>query len=325
MLKIGNLFRFVILIVVFVILVVVFGLMSQDSVQYHIRVLINGQSQNDDDNGIPSIVHFVLGQGDKLNVTLIRTASQAFIFINYLAILAARRQLHPKKLYVHYHHEPNTFWWNQMKQDREIDATLMKSRLVDTIYMRPVDHHSHRADIIRLEVLMKYGGIYLDIDALALRSFDPLRNLSDVIMAHESDDENTACNAIILSKRNAQFVRRMYDAYQSFDQKCWVCHSVKLPGQLAHVYSNEVMVLPTKTFFRPDWSEVHKFYNSNDYDFTSSYASHFWNSVSNDHLHKLTPDKILNGNFTLARMLLQAIGKNTFEKLKTVFTTDSVH
>ena len=45
---------------------------------------------------------------------------------------------------------------------------------------------------MRLEVLLEYGGIYLDIDVLTLRHFAPLLNRGKVVMAHQDDDRKTA-------------------------------------------------------------------------------------------------------------------------------------
>ena len=45
----------------------------------------------------------------------------------------------------------------------------------------------HGGDYI-LDLLINYGGIYFDTDVLALRSFDPLLNLSDVVMANQDYD-----------------------------------------------------------------------------------------------------------------------------------------
>ena len=196
---------------------------------------------------IPSIVHFVLGQGDEPGTQSMHGEASPFLFFNYITMLAARRHLRPSKLIVHYHHEPNTTWWHRAKHDPEIDMVLVQNRVVERIFNRTVDNYAHRADVIRLEATMRYGGIYLDTDVLVLRSFGPLMNLSDVVMAHENDDLTTACNAVIISKRNAAFIRRWYDAYQSFNQSCWACHSVRLPGVLAIMYPDEVQVLPTRT------------------------------------------------------------------------------
>lgn len=271
------------------------------------------------DDRIPTIVHFVVGQGDRENISHRFMLSSPFMFINYLTVLAARRQIHPEKLYIRYYKEPNTFWWNQTKQDPDINATLVKTRLVEHIFNKSVDHHAHRGDIMRLEVLLNYGGIYLDTDVLALRSFEPLLNISDVIMAHQDDDKDTAGNAVIISKKNAPFLRRIYDTYQSFNANCWDCHSVRLTGQLAGIYPHEIRVLPSIYFFYPSYYEQNVFFHSNDYDFSSNYATHLWNKLHHQTLQALTPERILIGNFTLARMLLHAIGKDKIQSLVKLF------
>jgi hypothetical protein len=185
-------------------------------------VLISDEwlSPSENRNRIPSFVHFVVGQVDRENIQNQYGETSPFSFFNYIIILAARRHLHPKKLYVHYYQEPNSFWWNQTKHDREIDITLVKSRLVENIFNNSVNHHSHRSDIIRLEVIMEYGGIYLDIDVLPLRSFDPLLSLNDVILAHQDDNKELICTAVILAKKHATFIKRIYDAYQSYNPNC---------------------------------------------------------------------------------------------------------
>ena len=176
---------------------------------------------------------------------------------------------------------------------------------------------------MRLEVLINYGGIYFDTDVLALRSFESLRNLSDVVMANQDYDTKTACSAVIIAKKNASFLRRVYDAYQSFDDRCWDCHSVRLTGQLALIYSAEIKLLPTVSFFYPNYKQANLFFQDNSYDFKSNYASHLWSKVFYDQLAKLTPKTILRGDFTLARMLLHAIGKEKLQALRKIFAKTS--
>ena len=123
------------------IVIVVISLSPKNFIQENV-VLWNAK-----DNRIPLIVHFVIGQGDRKNVKHLFQLSTPFTMINYLTILAARRQIRPTKLYVHYYEEPTTFWWNQTKQDPEINITPLKSRLVDRIFNKSVDHHAHRGRI----------------------------------------------------------------------------------------------------------------------------------------------------------------------------------
>jgi hypothetical protein len=278
----------------------------------------------DESNGIPSIVHFVVGQFNRAKAQNGASSTSSFTFFHYTTVLAARRHLRPNQLFVHYHHEPTTFWWKKMICDTEINATLIKTRLVRKIFTKPVDLTAHRADIIRLEALMKYGGIYLDLDVLVFRSFDSLLNQTDIVMGYENEKQNHVCNAVILARRNAPFLQRWYDAYQSFDGNCWGCHSVKLPGQLAYLYPNEITVLSMNAFFQPSWTEPGKFHRSNDYNFTSNYASHMWNTINKAELDRLSPERAMRINTTFGRMLRHAIGTSTLLQLQQAFLANSL-
>ena len=143
-------------------------------------------------------------------------------------------------------------------------------------------------------------------------------------MAHEDDNQELACNAVILAKKNATFLKRLYDAYQSYNGSCWGCHSVVMPGRLALIYPREVEILPTRTFFRPSWNEMSKFYESNDYNFSSNYAAHLWSKVSN-HLDELTASMALCANTTFGRMIRQAVGNSTLLTLDRISSQHSSH
>ncbi|CAO3621663.1 unnamed protein product [Cunninghamella echinulata] len=50
--------------------------------------------------------------------------------------------------------------------------TLHQVDLVPEIFGQPISHFAHQADIIRLDVLNEYGGIYLDMDVISLKPLD---------------------------------------------------------------------------------------------------------------------------------------------------------
>jgi hypothetical protein len=62
--------------------------------------------------------------------------------------------------------------------------TLNKVPLVEKVFGRPVSHYAHRADVVRLQVLEEFGGIYLDLDLISLKPVDHLLN-REFIMAQE--------------------------------------------------------------------------------------------------------------------------------------------
>jgi hypothetical protein len=281
---------------------------------------------------IPNIVHFITGQGDaeeaildqlgpRLGSRRMERAPPEFQLINYLVLLSARQHIKPDQLYIHYSLEPTGYWWLKAKQDLKLNLTLNQIPPLTSIYNHPVHHHAHRADIVRLEMLDKYGGIYLDLDVLVLKSFSKLISNShqvEAIFAWENKKYHAICNAVILAPIHSKFLRRLHQSYQSFNSSCWGCHSILLTGQLAQIYQNEVYVLPSKAFFTPSWSDIEELYIYNKYNFKANYACHLWNSyVGNLFLHNLTLNSILKPKkmTTFIRMINHAVGQ---EKLNTI-------
>ncbi len=289
-------------------------------------------SKNDEKIGtydIPNIVHFITGQGDATEAILNRygprlgsrrmeRAPSEFQLINYLVLLSARKHIKPDKIYLHYSLEPTGYWWLKAKNDLQLNITLNQIPQITSIYNHPLYHHAHRSDIARLDILNKYGGIYLDLDVLILKSFSNFISNPyqvEAIFAWENKEFNAICNAVIIAPIYSKFLRRIYESYQSFNSSCWACHSVLLTGYLAKIYSNEVDVLPSNTFFEPSYLHIEELYVYNQYNFQKNYACHLWNSyVGNIFLYNLTLDSILKPQkmTTFIRMIIHAVG---YEKL----------
>ncbi|POW12909.1 hypothetical protein PSTT_04191 [Puccinia striiformis] len=231
-----------------------------------------------------------------------------FGFIHYASIQSAIQILRPTEIQFHYHHRPGGWWFERAL---EIEG-LLWSRNVTEIFGRPVKHFAHKADIIRLEALRDYGGIYLDLD---VRNFDSLLN-QEVVLGQEarptakykrrpgsssSISENGEpvglCNAIILSRPYSSFISRWLSSYKTFNHLRWADHSSVIPWTLAQAHPNEVTVLGPRAFFYPLWHEddlwlVHK---TTDWDFDRSeqFAYHAWSSISHaTYLQSLDPDRI---------------------------------
>lgn len=90
-------------------------------------------------------------------------------------------------------------------------------------------------------MLQQHGGIYLDIDTFVIRPFaEESLLLHDVVMGMEarhldwlrvpmSDDEmdpSGLCNAVIIARKDADFLKIWIDSYEAFDERQWAVHSV---------------------------------------------------------------------------------------------------
>lgn len=231
---------------------------------------------------IPKIVHFVYG---------LRDPGPTLDLIHYAAIKSAHDVLKPDKIMFHYHHMPVG---ENFERARPM-LTLRQVPLVTTVFGQPVTHYAHKADVVRLEVLEKYGGIYLDLDLISLKPVDHLLD-REFVMAQEGVEGSIGlCNAMIMARPHSRFVQRWYSTYASFESTNWNYHSVILPGKLAPFFPKEITVLNHTAFFWPLWDShgLRTLYLEKTYDFSANLGTHVWESAANKNLMKNINEKVV--------------------------------
>jgi hypothetical protein len=280
-----------------------------------------------DPNPVPNIAHFIFGLDPNFG-------HMGFGLIHYMAILGASRHIQPKSIRLHYLYEPEGPWWECAKP--LVDMVLEKD--VTEVYGKPMKMKvQHKADILRMNIMLNEGGIYLvssaeakcaqnggrslilcaspfpslqDSDVIPLRSFSELR-LADLTMGLEGDAG--LCNAVMVGIPNSTFIRRWWGEYKTFDpEHQWAYHSVQLPRQLQRQHPEEVTVLSEKAFFYPSWIHLRTLYDEDDgYDYADNFAVHLWTSADErqrNRLAKLSVSDVYQGRGSfhrIARKLLE--------------------
>ncbi|KAJ3265501.1 hypothetical protein HDU76_012049, partial [Blyttiomyces sp. JEL0837] len=213
---------------------------------------------------IPKLLHFIFGlQRD--------FGGYPFLFVHFMAIKMASDSIQPDHIYVHYYYEPEGYWWNRVK---ELDKVVMMKidKVPDKVFGNVVENVSHQADVLRLQLLMKYGGIYIDSDLFIYRSLDSLLH-HPFIMAKE--DYHGMANAFIMSTKNSMFLHEWYNRYRSFNDSDWSGHSVWLPLKMSQErrFVGLVCALPRVAVFYPGFYENHvEFVHTQDeYIFNNTY------------------------------------------------------
>lgn len=195
---------------------------------------------------IPNVVHFRWGfHSPKIN------------FMNYLAIRSALVSLKPDILKLHYEElNMDNVWFKKLQ-----DSITLVHHDIALEYPRQTQEKwqaSHLADVLRLDILQKEGGIYMDTDVIALRPFDALRHSKmDVVLGHEGGDRHCLCNAIILARKDTPFISQWIKRYSDFSAKEWNYHSVILPKQMALDHPDQVCTLAPSVLFWPTWTSRH--------------------------------------------------------------------
>jgi mannosyltransferase OCH1-like enzyme len=237
---------------------------------------------------VPKIVHYAWYSKSKLTLR----------FHHYVSILSALKFIKPEKIIFWYEIAPKGPYWDEIKlKINESSKLEMMHRVGPTsIYGNHINVEEHKSDVVRLEAVLKYGGIYMDLDVITLKNMDDLLKY-DTTMGYELS--NWLCNGFIMSKAFAPFLRMWHTEYVSFSDGHWNYHSVQLPGILAKNYPSLVHT-EWDTIHRPNWQETNKIYGKGvKYDWSRNYAMHLWYRKYNKDHNKEDIKKL---NSTLGEM-----------------------
>ena len=159
---------------------------------------------HDTDNIVPSVIHFILPLEDKPQLQ----------FYHAVGIISAYWIDRPKKLMLWYNKIPTGHWWNYLKQNItnwNDDVIMIHRTPPDTIYNYKLGFIAHKADIIRLEALAIFGGVYFDTDMLTLKSLQPLKKFPFTI---GREVPYGLSNGAMIATPNSTFPLLMYLSYQ---------------------------------------------------------------------------------------------------------------
>ena len=100
---------------------------------------------------VPKIVHYVwFYPNSRCNVR----------FYHFMSILSAYRFKQPKEIIIWYDNLPCGKWWKETKARVPILNLRQRDPPME-IFGKPIKVPEHRSDVARLDILLKYGGIYL--------------------------------------------------------------------------------------------------------------------------------------------------------------------
>lgn len=185
---------------------------------------------------IPNVIHFCFGLSPD-------HGGKPFSLVHYLAVRSAVETNRPETVLFHYRYEPTGEWWERARPYLDLHPVEPLAAL----YGVPNPHYAHQADYIRLSALHEHGGIYLDMDVLCLRSFEPLRRHETVLGEEGKDGFYGLCNAVILSAPGSWFVSKWLEGFDpntslwkgfrsTGHDAYWNELSVRYPAYLARLY-----------------------------------------------------------------------------------------
>ena len=123
--------------------------------------------------------------------------------------------------------------------------------------------HFGKADVLRYEILVRYGGVYIDADSVIVRpeKFHMLLSefKGDAGIAFERDGE-LICNGVCMSIPNSKFFTSCIRAIpkRNLHAPPWIATGPMLVTDVYRNggYSYGVMVYPSKTFYPISWHGI---------------------------------------------------------------------
>lgn len=242
---------------------------------------------------IPNIFHFVFGMTEDFG-------NKPFSLIHYLSIKSAVIVNTPHQAILWYRYLPSGYWWEKAKS--YIDVQQIDE--VSEIFGNNLERYAHRADIVRLEKLIQFGGVYLDLDVICTDRFAPLLKLKCVWGEEESD--NCLCNGVILAEPNSEFLGLCLEGWKKFESWMWNEVSCYYPARLAKEQPRLLHIENQFSFHWPLWRPLDGIYmfTKTTNTWPRAYCRHLWESKFWDqYLKDLSISTLRNSSTNFANMV----------------------
>ncbi len=220
---------------------------------------------------VPDIIHFIYLKGYEYSLH------------HYIAIKSANVVMKWNLIYIYNDIEPeNNIWWNLTKKIQNVK--IVKVHPPSVINNNIILYKQHIADLMRLEILKIFGGIYFDLDMLTYKDFSDLLlqiNMTNQIMMCKETDTRIN-NAMIACVPDCDFIshwlNEYYTSYGNENLDKWGGLSVMKPYELLNIFPNTI-ILDTKSFLPFDYFHTDFFKNNNNsISFDNSYGIHLWDT-----------------------------------------------
>ena len=225
------------------------------------------------DAGIPKIIHLLyFGETEFHNFHDRCVRSMLFHMRDYRVVI-----------YNNVEPDGNAFW-DKLKTHPRVTVEHIDVPTYFDGY--ELGHFQYKADVVRLEILYKYGGVYLDLDMLIVRNFDEVfRTSRDLYLSREGEGPGLI-NAFIAAKPNNEFLKIWLDHFKTgLRMGVWAYHirdTNRLLLEQHPYYASKygIEVLGYENFFPVPWTARDVFDGSRKFEFTDKhYGVHLFETI----------------------------------------------
>lgn len=225
----------------------------------------------------------------------------------------------------------NNYWVERLRSDiplNQFDVEVIEPEYLNQFVDRNGVYHkvpytAHQSDILRLKLLYRYGGVYMDCDCIAINRLDyQFFTKNRVVWGRENCNEVAFCNNVIMAPPEHQFIKDCLNVYCEYDYQYakpgtdkWAYYSVMKPVEIYNKYSNEdkckINIRPYSNF-QPlylNYTDTLKLFFENHFDeVKDSYEIHSWNTRNYGIVRNFTEPYILKADTTYCKAIRVGLG-----------------
>lgn len=248
---------------------------------------------------VPNVIHFIWITGEN---------SRPFSYFNYMAVKAAKKQM-GCAVVIHCNEPPkNNKYWDMAMMYSIYRRIGVPTHVGDT----EIKNVQYASDVIRLEILYKWGGIYIDTDMILFKPLTPLMDKSltmAVESTHEDGSPKSVANGVILAEPKSEFLKLMLDATPiAMKSDIWANHAVTLPLELAKAYPDMVHLEPKESFFPFDLARNYPFEEGKSDQYIplmeKAYGLHIYETFWQNQLKHMDDDILRSSSCLFTKMFL---------------------
>lgn len=180
-----------------------------------------------DDLLVPNVVHYVrYGKGD-------------LSFFEFVSFLSVVRFVRPCVILIHGDALPTGDYWTYIL-NLSPNIVHVRRDPPQFIFGEKISYKEHASDIMRIEALLLYGGIYLDTDTVIVQSLKPFREFPCSMSLQSS---GYMSSAFIMSEPNATFLQKWLEGYKNeYKVENYVYNAMVYPKLLSSEFKDLIHV-----------------------------------------------------------------------------------
>ncbi|KAK2142207.1 hypothetical protein LSH36_985g01007 [Paralvinella palmiformis] len=182
----------------------------------------------------PNIAHYVwIGNG-------------TMDYLWYLSVLSVLNVVKVDKVFIH-GEAPHGKYWDRIAENEKVEVIYRYP--VTYVFDQLIVGNSHQSDVWRVDIMTKYGGLYLDVDVIFvkplsddLRAYDAVMSIDFIGSYWIEDYPNVLQSGVMLGKRGSQFWVEFQKTMRKYKDDLWTWNACHMPYRVKEKYPRSLLI-----------------------------------------------------------------------------------